>query len=620
MKMIPRMFLIFSVGFFLASCQPDLNVTSYNGANSITLSLNKDGELLYCLAIENDTLINWSKMGVLTGEDKYSFDKGLTFVKKDEREIDETYMLPTGKRSVYTNFAIEKEFVFTNKEGEIMTVVCRAYDDGIAFRYKLHNSQAVTIRKELTSVSLFSGTNTWMMDWRRNYEEFFPKRIIDTITAPERFLFPVLMTIKNNWMLMTEAEVYDLPAMHLSKPPVSSTLEMQYAEEDSTFNVGHDFVSSWKAFIMGKNLATVVESSLVENLNTASTIENQSWITPGVAVFPWWGNHQANSYIDTLKMYVDLASEMKWEWLEFDVALINSSYSVSKEWENVSWIPELTKYAKERGIKVYGWDDINTLNNKKGRDYVFGRYKELGIDGIKIDYIDSDSQNAMRFRDTVCAEASKRQLMVSFHGETLPRGHRRKYPNIMTHEAVRGAEYYTLYGTPPNPRLNCTLPFTRNVVGPMDYTPVTFTIRPENPRTSTYAHELALAYAFESGWVCMADRPKAYLESPARPILEKIEATWDEIHFIDGYPGEFFVVGRRKADKWFVAGLNGDSARKVKFSLDFIKQPVNKVIIYTDDEKEPMTSIVIRELSLNETSKEIELDLCENGGFVIDVE
>ena len=224
----------------------------------------------------------------------------------------------------------------------------------------------------------------------------------------------------------------------------------------------------------------------------------------------------------------------------------------------MTWIPELTAYAREKNILVYGWDEIKVLDNKAGRDFVFDRYKEMGLDGIKIDYIDSDSKYAMMFRDTACAEAAKRKMMVSFHGETLPRGHRRRYPNIMTNEGVRGAEYYTFKGAQsPDSRHNCTLPFTRNVVGSMDYTPVTFTIRDENPRTTTYAHELALAFAFESGWICMADRPAAYLNSPARPLLEKIEAAWDQIHFIVGFPGEYFCVARCKAGKWFVAGING---------------------------------------------------------------
>ena len=167
---------------------------------------------------------------------------------------------------------------------------------------------------------------------------------------------------------------------------------------------------------------------------------------------------------------------------------------------------------------------------------------DLGIQGIKIDYIDSDKQYAMQFRNSAMKDAADKKLMVSFHGETMPRGQRRTYPNVMTLEAVLGAEYYTFKGNhSPSPEHNCTLPFTRNVVGPMDYTPVTFTIRPDVPRTTTYAHELALSVIVESGWLVMADRPEAYLNSPAKEFLKKIESAWDETRFIDGFPVIIFA-------------------------------------------------------------------------------
>lgn len=320
-------------------------------------------------------------------------------------------------------------------------------------------------------------------------------------------------------------------------------------------------------------------------------------------------------------MYVDLAAEMKWEWLEFDVSLINTPFHSSKEWEDVTWIPELTAYAREKNILVYGWDEIKVLDNKAGRDFVFDRYKEMGLDGIKIDYIDSDSKYAMMFRDTACAEAAKRKMMVSFHGETLPRGHRRRYPNIMTNEGVRGAEYYTFKGAQsPDSRHNCTLPFTRNVVGSMDYTPVTFTIRDENPRTTTYAHELALAFAFESGWICMADRPAAYLNSPARPLLEKIEAAWDQIHFIDGFPGEYFCVARCKAGKWFVAGINGGQKRRIKVPLSFLDKGQHTITLYADKEGNELHDVRIETFSEISEKEVLEIDVLPHGGFVLDID
>lgn len=618
-----RQFL-FLIGFFLlicSGCQSTTEVSSPNGKNRLSLTLNEHGALCYQVCSGKDVLVQPSLMGIIAEDEEHTFNQGLILIGQSTRLINESYVLPTGKRSQYLDWGNESTFTYRNEKDRILNVICRAYDDGVAFRYVLENDEPIVIREELTNCTLSKGTHVWMMDWIKDYENFYPEQLLDTITSPQEFLFPMLTLQDDRWMLMTEAAVYTTPAMHLSKEAQSTTFHLEYAREDSLFMAEAPFQSSWKTFIVGNHLGDIVESTLVENLNPPAEFSDADWIHPGVATFPWWGNYLANSSIDTLKMYVDLAAEMKWEWLEFDVSLINTPFHSSQEWEDVTWIPELTSYAKSKGIRVYGWDEIKILDNKSGRDFVFDRYKAMGLDGIKIDYIDSDSRYAMMFRDTACAEAAKRQMMVSFHGETLPRGHRRKYPNLMTNEGVKGAEYYTFKGAQcPHGRHNCTLPFTRNVVGSMDYTPVTFTIREENPRTTTYAHELALAFAFESGWVCMADRPAAYLQSPARPLLEKIEAAWDEIHFIDGYPGEFFCVARRKKDKWFIAGINGDQARTIQVPLSFLGKDRHTMTLYSDKKGDELLDVHVETLSQIDGKETLKIDVMPNGGFVLDVD
>lgn len=615
-------YLLITIAFFsyLFAYGQEQKVISPNGKNIITLSTDTEGTLYYNIRSNGEEVVKSSIMGINSTNNQFCFKNELKYIDKIEQKIDETYKLPSGKRSLYTNKANETTFIYSNADNNKINITCRAYNDGVAFRYKLSNTEPIIIKQELTECRLSTGTTTWMMDWIKDYENFYPKRLLDTIASPEEFLFPVLTLKNEQWTLMTEAEVYNLPAMHLKKKKDTPIFQYVYAREDSSFIAMPFFQSSWKVFITSNKIGEVIESNLVENLNPPTKYKDLNWIKPGVATFPWWSNYLANSHIDILKKYVDLAAEMKWEWLEFDVSLINTPFHSSKEWEKVTWIPELTAYAHSKGIRVYGWDEIKILDNKIERDYVFDRYKSMGIDGIKIDYIDSDSQHAMMFRDTACAEAAKRQMMVSFHGETLPRGHRRYYPNIMTNEGVRGAEYYTFKGVKsPDSRHNCTLPFTRNIVGPMDYTPVTFTIRKENPRTTTYAHELALAFAFESGWICMADCPEAYLNSPARPLLEKIEAAWDDIHFIDGYPGEYFCVARCKNGKWFVAGINSETARTITIPLEFLPRGYHNITLYGDSKKDALHNIHIVELRNKTRNDTLRIPVLPHGGFVLDI-
>ena len=588
---------------FFMGCNPGLTVKSPDHANLIALSLDEKGSLNYSVRSHGITAVEKSPMGIGISDPAFDFNSGLRLIRSTDDEIDETYFLPTGKTSTYVNKANQSVFTFENRNRKQMQLVCYASNDGVAFRYVIESPDSLIIKTDNTRFSIPEGTMSWMMDYVPHYENFFTCRVLDTLGMKD-LSYPALLHIGQKlWMLLTEACVYDQPATHLAKSGAGSGLSVQLPE--AQYTITGKWESPWRTMILGTDLSTIVESVMVENLNPPSSVTDLSWINPGVAVFPWWGNYMANSYIDTLKMYVDLAAEMNWEWIEFDVSLVGSPFRTSDIWETTGWLPEFTTYARSKGISIYGWDEINKLNTIEGRDHIYGRYTELGIKGIKIDYINSDRQYAMCFRRDALHDALQKKMMVSFHGETIPRGQRRTFPNLMTLEGVRGAEYYTFRNAKaPTPGHNCTLPFTRNVVGPMDYTPVTFTIRPENPRTTTYAHELALAVIFESGWLVMADRPDAYLNSPAKEILKKMETAWDETRFIEGFPGEYVCMARRKGDSWFIAGINNENEKFLKIPLDFAGKGNYSVTVYSDKAGQELTGI------------EINRDTISQGGFL----
>jgi len=590
-----------------------LTVASPSGENSITLALSDSGTVTYQVVSHGTTVILPSPMGFNTAGDTMNFNRGLKLLSVQSREIDTSYKLPTGKRSHYRDKAREKTFIFQSANKETFAVVCRAYDDGVAFRYRMTGPGKITITRENTAFRFPAGTHSWMMDFIPSYENFYPERLLDTLSAPE-LSYPALMHVDDKvWMLLTEASVYDQPDTHLSHTAKGTTLRVALPQAEYT--VDSLWESPWRTFILGAGLGPVVESTLVENLNPPSMLTGTGWITPGVAVFPWWGNYMANSYIDTLEAYVDLAAAMGWKWIEFDVSLVGSPWRTSNLWETTPWLKDFTAYAASKGVNVYGWDEIKTLDTHEKRAYIFGKYKQLGIKGIKIDYMNSDEAYAVRFRDSALQDAARDHLLVSFHGETAPRGMRRKWPNMMTEEGVRGAEYYTFKGAAaPTPAHNCTLPFTRNVVGSMDYTPVTFTIREENPRTTTYAHELALPIIFESGWTCMADRPEMYLNSPARDMLSRIRTTWDDIHFIAGYPGRYVCLARRGGKDWYLAAINAGPARDLAIPMDFIKAGGYRLTLYEDAPSDPLTRLTIREESVSKGDT-LHVHLAENGGF-----
>jgi alpha-glucosidase len=309
-----------------------------------------------------------------------------------------------------------------------------------------------------------------------------------------------------------------------------------------------------------------------------------------------------------------MAQSMGWSVLEFDVSLIGSPDYAKEIWITTPWIKEVTDYARERGVLVYGWDERRNQDTPEKRAFIYSKYKELGVDGIKIDFVNSFVQKACDFRRDCLSDAAKYKLLVSFHGEYTPRGERRTYPNLMTQEGIKGAEYYLFAPDNgiPTPQHNTTVPFTRNVIGPMDYTPTAYS----TPRRySTYAHETALPFVYESGWVVMCDLPEYYLNSPARPVLQEIEASWDEIKLLAGYPGEYAVIARRKGQKWTVGAINAGAARTVTIPLDFLRNNYKSLLLCEDDKTDPHNQCVIRTVSI-ETDPTFTFEMAENGGFI----
>ncbi len=596
--------------FRSSSKASSFTVISPNGRVAIEVLTDERGQLAYRVLSDKVVLIPESKLGVVSAEQGYTFSEGLTFVSVRKETIRETYELPTGKTHIYHNNGNEGIYSFRNASGHILEFVCRAYDDGVAFRYKIKKDGKINITSEKTSFRIADNSTTWMMDFSDVYENYFPRRKYGNIKDKE-LSYPALIKTKDHWMLITEAGIFKHPGTHLAKAKDGS-MNIRFPEK--SFTVEKEYESPWRTVIIGSRLKTIVESVLVENLSPPSVINDLSWIEPGVAVFPWWADFSANSNIDTLKTYVDLAVKMNWKWFEFDVALVGSK-KISKTWRTMPWLKDFVAYANAKGLNVYGWEGYDALKTKEERDYIYSKYKEWGIKGIKIDYLKGDSIHMMKFREDALKEAMDYNLMVSFHGETLPRGQRRKYPNLMTCEAVLGAEYYA-FATPiiPTPEHNCVLPFTRNVVGSMDYTPATFTIRNENPRTTTYAHELALPFVFESGWMVMADRPSAYLNSPARDLLTKVKATWDETRFIDGYPGKFACIARRHGSEWYLAAINAGKEVTIKVKLDFLKEGKYTFDIYEDDKTDPMHNVSKRTVNA-QSGDDLTVRLIANGGF-----
>ena len=600
--------LLFICFFNNPFTQTSVQLKSPDKQNEIRFSF-EDSGMFYSTSYKKQKIIDRSLFSVELKEGVWG-NGGIKQVSEKKQFVNETYQLPFGKQSEYINKYNGLDVVLKNNKGEKAILQMRAYNDGTAFRFLLYRKGLIEVYNEHTQFNIGPNKLLFVQKWDKAYEGFYDPRKLDTLGNEQILLFPALLKAGDNtWCLITEAANQDhYPGTQLKKD-IQLPAALKTILPQSTFTVSDSLVTPWRTFITG-SLATVTESSLVDNLNPPSQIDDMSWITPGVAVFPWWADHFASSNEDVLKEYVDMAAEMKWEWIEFDVALVGTDFHTSRLWETTDWIAGFVQYAHSKNIKVYGWDELKALNTPEKRAYIFGKYRQLGIDGIKIDFLDSDELEVMRFRKEAVADAVKYKMMVSFHGETMPRGLRRTFPNLLTHEGVRGAEYYTFPGYPaPNAVHNTTLPFTRNVVGSMDYTPSTFSAK---LKATSYAHELALPFVFESGWTVMADAPEEYLNSPAKPILQKLEAAWDETKLLEGYPGEYVVMARRKGEEWFIAAINANTERTIKIDIGKMGNMLSSIEVYTDGS----TPDKLKVEQMKPVNGVVEILLKHNGGFV----
>lgn len=259
------------------------------------------------------------------------------------------------------------------------------------------------------------------------------------------------------------------------------------------------------------------------------------------------------------------------------------------------------------------------LNKPEDRENQFAWCEKIGVAGVKIDFFSGDTNLNIKYMIDLLECAAKHHLLVNFHGATIPRGWQRTYPNLISTEGVYGAEWYNNVPTFTDKaaKHNATLPFTRNVVGPMDYTPCAFTDS-QHPHITTHAHELALTALFESGIQHLADRPESFLAQPqeVKNYLSKLPTAWDDTRLLAGYPGDHVVIARKKDDVWYIAGINGDDESKmISFDVKSLKGMGKKVTMFEDGEDASSPWKIT-------TTKKVPgfMECKPRGGFVIVVE
>ena len=558
------------------------------------------------------------------------FSKELKFLKVSKPLLlNELYKALHGKRSQCGNSANETVVSFENPGKAKLNLIIRAYNDGITFRYEFpEKAGSFVMNDELTTYSIPDSTKRWMEKFNPANEGLY-STMKDGSTQQD-WAYPALFNTQDNacWYLIHEA---DLDRNYCGTKLSNSTEKNKYkttfpdqwngrGQGESKPTITLPWKSPWRVIILG-SLADIVESTLVDDVSASSIVSKTDWIKPGIASWNYWSSNHGTKDYKTVCQFADLAAAMGWPYTLLDW-----------EWDamgNGGKLEDALKYIHSLGLKPLMWYNSggdhtwvsatpkDRMLTHENRMEEFAKLKKLGVAGVKIDFFESEKQSMVKYYLDILDDAAKFEMMVYFHGCLVPRGWARTYPHLMTYEGVRGAEWYNNGPefTTSAPEHNTILPFTRNVVGAMDYTPVTFT-NSQFPHITSYGHELALSVVFESGFQHMADRPEGYYDLPdaAKNFLKEVPNAWDNTKLINGYPGKDLIIARNKGNAWYIGGISAEKYPKEE-TLTFNYLPDNityKMTLIADGEHDKK---LVTQYILVDKSSTVKVKVLGRGGF-----
>jgi alpha-glucosidase len=618
-------FTAFSQKVTVVSPNHKINIGLYNTQNTEVgewyLKVNYLNEGKTCEVIPKITL-------GLSRSDQ-DFSKELKFLKAGKPLlINEQYTDLHGKRTQCSNSGNEIVVSFENPGKAKLNLIIRAYNDGVAFRYEYPDKEgSFVVKDELTSYSIPAKTKRWMEKWDLANEGLYS--FIKDESVQQTWSIPALFNSTDTvcWYLIHEADLNrTYCGTKLSNVADVSRFKLAFPDPgdgngESQPTIKLPWKSPWRVVIIG-SLADIVESTLIDDVSTPSVIAKTDWIKPGIASWNYWSSNHGTKDYKVVCEFADLAAEMNWPYTLLDW-----------EWDamgNGGNLEDAIKYIYSKGIKPLVWYNsgafkwvratpIDRMLTHESRVQEFSKLQKLGVKGVKIDFFLSEKQDLIKYYLDILDDAAKFEIMVYFHGCIVPRGWARTYPHLMTYEGVRGAEWYNNGPefTTTAPEHNTILPFTRNVVGAMDYTPVTFT-NSQFPHTTSYGHELALSVVFESGFQHMADRPSGYLDLPdaAKTFLKEVPNTWDNTRLLDGFPGKDIIIARQKGNAWYIGGINAEVRREKTKTLkfDFLPEGLKfKLTLIADGQHDKDFST---QYLVVDKSSSIEVKMLRRGGFV----
>lgn len=621
-------------------------VTSPDGKLAVKLNIN-NGSPAYSITYNGVVFLNNSPLGLKTNIG--DFTQGLTLNEKtSHRAINEVYDLPNIKKGIVTYQANEEVFTFSIKDKPVFDVVFRVSYNDVAFKYKVYpqgETKVCMVNEEATGYVFPQGTTTFlcpqmkpMTGFARTAPSYETSYTLDAPMGKNGngygYTFPCLFRVNNNgWVLISETGVDSryCGSRLIGHESGLYTIGYPLPEENNGNGTSAPGISlpgftPWRTITVGETLKPIVETTTAFDVVEPLYQPSQKYqYTKGS--WSWIMKMDGGTVFDVQKQYIDFSAAMG-----YNTILVDALWDTQIGYEKIA---ELAKYGASKNVSLYLWYNSNgywndapqgprnIMDNPIARRKEMAWMKSIGVRGIKVDFFGGDKQVTMKLYEDILYDANDFGLMVIFHGCTLPRGWERMYPNFAASEAVLASE--NLFFSQRNcdyEALNaCLHPFIRNTVGSMDFGGSALnkfhnannTPNRGNKRKTSDVFALATAVLFQSGVQHFALAPNNLTDAPdwAINFMKEVPTLWDEVVFLDGYPGKYVVLARRHANKWYITGVSNENI-KLKLKLHMIPAG-SDLKLYTDDQQ---LNGIVTTTKLNK-KQEIEITIPANGGALI---
>ncbi len=586
----------------------------YSPDKKIEIQIQATDKIFYSVIYQGKQIISLSPISMIIDDGK-TLGKNPEITKSKSRNVNEILKpIIKVKTANIKNHFNELTIHF---KGDY-ALIFRAYDDGAAYRFATKFDKEIKILKEQVTFKFSFDHHIYFPEEESFFthsERIYHRILLSEITSQRMSSMPALVDIEAGPKIaITEADLEDYPGMYLTGSDDASTslvgkfpyypLEVeQNRDRDVSVTKRTDYLAitngnrafPWRVLVIVEQDGDLIESQMIYKLAKKCQLNNISWIKPGKVAWDWWNwnniygvNFRAGINNETYKYYIDFASKYGMEYVILDEGWY-------KQGDLLDVIPdinveELVTYGNQKNVGIILWVIWKTLDDQL--EEALDQFERWGVKGIKVDFMQRDDQWMVKYYYKIAREAVKRHLLVDFHGAYKPTGLIRTFPNVLTSEGVRGLEWSKWSEDDPSPEHNVTIPFTRMLAGPMDYTPGAMInatkeqFRPIYNRPmsqGTRCHQLAMYVVYESPLQMMCDSPSNYIREPeCMEFLAKVPTVWDDTKVLDAKVGEYVLLTRRNGNEWYVGAMTNWTPRDFKVDLSFLDDREYTIEIYQD--------------------------------------